>query len=186
MKYLYYAFVALFIYIAGNGIYSQFFKKGARATRLDCQKKVIFFEKLRDKSLIDEAKNALLSKNYDINSSIRKSYYMKSQLFKYVDKNKIDIVLKNKIDTLSTKKLKTDTLKIKYVIWENDKNHPGKKNPKSKLFMGYIVFEFYLKNRLVYESQIDFMDKKGKDIPSRLDCALKAFLSSKELISTTN
>ena len=179
MKYLYYAFIALFIYIAGNGIYTQFLKKSPRADRLECQKNVIFYEGLKNKNLMSQAKKALLSYNYDINSSIVKSKYMPSKLFEYVDKDEIDKILVKKINSLNYEKGKTQKLHIKYEIWENDKDHPGKKNPKSKLFTGYIVFEFYLQNRLVYYSQVDFMDKKGKDIPTRLDCILKAFLTKK-------
>jgi len=177
VKYLYYGFVAFFIYLLASGVQEQFFKETANAKRLDCQKEVVSFEALKDEVLIIEAKKALLSKNYDINSTIEKSEYMKTKLFEFVKKDEIDTILKSKIDKLATQNEKTDKLEIRYNIKENDKLHPGKKSPKSKLFMGYLTFEFYLKNKRVYEFQIDFMQEKGEDIPKRLDCTLKAFLS---------
>ena len=68
---------------------------------------------------------------------------------------------------------------IDYYIYENDKEDKGKKGLKSKLYAGYLLFEFKLNNKLVYKIQTDYMNIDGKDIEERMDCVIKSFLSIK-------
>jgi len=68
---------------------------------------------------------------------------------------------------------------IDYYIYENDKEDKGKKGAKSKLYAGYVLFEFKLDNKLVYKIQTDYMDIDGKDIKERMVCAIDSFLSIK-------
>ena len=65
------------------------------------------------------------------------------------------------------------------LIIYDDPNDPNKKTEKSKLYAGYLVFSFKLKNTLIYKIQIDFIDKKGADISKVLDCAIKSLNSLK-------
>ena len=74
--------------------------------------------------------------------------------------------------TKSNKKLVID-----YFIYENDKDDPGKKTAKSKLYAGYLVFNFLLEGEQVYRLQIDFMDMQGKDIDEKIRCIMKSVLS---------
>ena len=68
---------------------------------------------------------------------------------------------------------------IDYYIYENDKEDKRKKGLKSKLYAGYLLFEFKLNNKLVYKIQTDYMNIDGKDIDERMDCVIKSFLSIK-------
>jgi len=72
MKYVYYALIVMFIYFVGNDIYQQTNKKGARSTRLACQKECKVFEKVYKEDLLEKAKLALKGGNYELDSSIKK------------------------------------------------------------------------------------------------------------------
>ena len=48
---------------------------------------------------------------------------------------------------------------------KEDKN---KKNAKSKLYAGYLVFEFKLDGKIVYKIQTDYMKQDGSDIENRM------------------
>ena len=144
---------ACFVYLIGSSIYTQIQKenKSARSSRISCHKDATVFERL----YIEKEKKAIQKKleegNYTLSSSVLKAVYSKSKLFDFVD--------------------------LDY-IYENDVDDPGKKTAKSKLYAGYIVVKFKNdKNELIYQVQVDFMDKKGADLPQSIKCAIKSFIT---------
>ena len=178
MKYILYAAAAFFLYFIGSDVYHQMTKKGPNSTRIACQEECKVFEKVYDKELVQKTKTALLSGEYELSSRIKKAKFMKSRLFEYVhiedvDQNvREDIAKRRRSGTHSDEKLQID-----YYIYENDKDDPGKKTKKSKLYAGYLYFTFMLNAKKVYVVQIDFMDMQGSDIKKRVDCAIESFLT---------
>lgn len=177
MKYVYGILFIFLVYIIGTSIYEQANKKKARLSRLDCQKEMIIFEKVFNAEALLHVKEAIKGGELTLESSVKKAKYMKTKLFEYVDINDVDTLVKESI--AKHKGAKSDkTLHVKYYIYENDKNDPGKKSPKSKLYAGYIHMTFSVDNIKAYVSQVDFMDMQGKDIKKRLDCAIATLLTA--------
>lgn len=149
----------------------------AKSTRLACHTQSVVFEKVYEPALLKNVREALANHNYTMSSSIEKAQYMKSQLFEYVDINTVDQIVINEIEAYRTdEKKKTETVKLNYFIYENDKNDPGKKTKKSKLYAGYLKFEIVYGGKRVYAIQIDFMDMQGEDIPQRVNCTIKSIM----------
>jgi hypothetical protein len=165
----------------GQAIYTQVQKsnKSARAMRIECQKQSITYERVYIKKDIKLAQKLLQNGNVKFSSSVEKAHYAKSRLFEYVKLEDMDKVLKNVLKQYMTKQVIEDkNLNIFYYIYENDVKDPGKKTPKSKLYAGYVVFRFYNQTEdLIYQVQLDFMDKKGADLPQRIKCAIKSFMT---------
>lgn len=150
----------------------------AKSTRLPCHTQVVVFEKIYDHILLQEAKKVLEYQNFTLDSSIEKAHYMQSQLFEYVDINMVDQSVNDAIASYQTTNMQNnEPVNIKYFIYENDKNDPGKKTQKSKLYAGYLKFDVIYKKKRVYTVQIDFMNLQGKDIPQRVDCAIKSIMT---------
>ena len=156
-------------------------KTSARSSRLACHTQSVVFEKTYEPVLLSKVTEALKTQNYTISSSIKKAQYMKSRLFEYVDIKNVDQAVKDEIDSYHTGGQKRDeAVKINYLIYENDKNDPGKKTQKSKLYAGYLKFEVIYKDKKVYAIQIDFMDMHGKDIPQRVNCAIRSIIKERK------
>jgi len=150
----------------------------AKSTRLPCHTQVVLFEKVYDPSVLESVQHALEEQNYTIESTIKKAHYMKSQLFEYVDIKKVDQDVKDAIASYQTANIgNSEPVTIKYLIYENDKKDPGKKTQKSKLYAGYMKFDVVYKKKRVYAVQIDFMDMEGKDIPQRVNCAIRSIMT---------
>lgn len=163
----------------GYGIYDNLHKtQTKKEKRIPCQKKTITFENISNKTLIPEAISLLQSNNYEIISRIELSKYMESKILNFISKDKADNFL-NKSIKKYIKKEKTSQKKllIDYYIYENDKEDKGKKSKKAKLYAGYLVFEFKLDNRLIYKIQSDYMKMDTSDIPERMDCIIKSFIT---------
>ena len=152
-------------------------KTSPKALRLECQRQNVSFERGFDDKFIITAQQQLEEGNFKFTSYVEKAQYSLSKLFDYVKLEDMDKITENELKSYTkTLKLKDDKLKIVYYIYENDINDPGKKTKKSKLYAGYVVYKFYNnKNKLIYQSQIDFMDKQGKDLPKSMKCAIKSF-----------
>lgn len=149
--------------------------------RVECQKKTITFEKIANKNLAKDAIKALETDNYIIKSRIEQSVYMKSSILNYITKEKSDVLLKSTISKyIKDKKVAEKKLTIDYYILENDKEDKGKKGPKAKLYAGYLVFEFLYDGKLIYKIQTDYMKSDTSDIPERMDCVIKSFISLKK------
>lgn len=170
----------LLILFVTFAVFEELNKFDPKQKRLECQEKTITFEKIEFEHPIWETNNLIETNNFIVKSNIEYSKYMPSHLINILDVNKSDEILNKvlkkyiKSNTQNDKKLLID-----YYIYENDKEDKGKKGAKSKLYDGYLVFEFKLDNHLVYKIQTDYMDKDAKDIEERMDCAIESFLSIK-------
>lgn len=148
--------------------------------RVSCQEKTITFENIANKSLIHTAIDLLKSANYEIISRIELSQYMQSEILNYISKEQADKFLINAITTyINENKVSDKKLIIDYYIYENDKEDKGKKSKKAKLYAGYLVFEFKLENQLIYKIQTDYMKIDTSDIPDRMNCIIKSFITIK-------
>ncbi len=153
--------------------------QSAKTKRVECQTKTTTFEKIFIEEPIKEAILALKNGNYEINSSIEYSKYMKSHLIDILTKEQSDKILQNIINKYLTteQKLEDKKLSINYYIYENDKADTGKKNSEAKKYAGYLMFDFKYDKKLVYRIQIDYMDLDAKDLEDRMDCVINSFLS---------
>ena len=175
-------FVAVFLFtMLGSSIYDQIVnsatQKSGKAQRLPCHKSKTSFERGFDDNFIKIAQKQLETGNVKFSSYVEKATYVPSKLFNYVKLSDINKITQMELDSYIVKKEPNDDkLKISYYIYENDVGDPGKKTKKSKLYAGYVVYKFYNKNnKLIYQSQIDFMDKQGTDIAQSVKCAIKSF-----------
>ncbi len=148
-----------------------------KAKRIPCHKLCTAFERGFGDEFIKIAQEELESGNFTFSSRVEKATFAPSKLFNYVKLSDIDAITQIELESyLVEKKLTDEKLKIKYYIYENDVGDPGKKTKKSKLYAGYVVYKFYNKNnKLIYQSQIDFMNRQGTDIAQSVKCAIKSF-----------
>jgi len=167
------------LFFFGYGIYDNLNKiQTKKEKRIPCQKETITFENISNKTLIPEAISLLQSNNYEIISRIELSKYMKSKILNFISKEKADNFLNKSIKKhIKREKTSQKKLLINYYIYENDKEDKGKKSNKAKLYAGYLVFEFKLDNRLIYKIQSDYMKMDTSDIPERMDCIIKSFIT---------
>ncbi len=177
-------FIIVFIVVfIGIEIYTQVTKEkvSSKAKRLPCQAKVTSFERMYDIKELQKTRELLQTGNYIIKSGIDKSKYMESTLFNFVNIDLITSKLQNKLEKLViNKNITDDKITISYKIYENDVDDPKKKSDNCKLFRGYVVLKVLNQNnKNIYQAQIDFMDREGKDISSTLDCAMESFLTYK-------
>ena len=177
-KYIWAILSFVFIYVVGDAILTEV-NKSAKTTRLECQKRAITFERIYIEKDIKFAQKLLNNGSVKFTSSVQKAHYSKSKLFEYVKLEDMDTVLKNALKQYVKEKTGEEkTLNISYYIYENDIKDPGKKTEKSKLYAGYVVFRFYnQKKEPIYQIQLDFIDKKGVDLPQRIKCAIKSFMT---------
>jgi hypothetical protein len=170
----------IIVALLGKSIYNQVNKPSmsAKASRLQCQKDATTFERVLLKDKVEDLKNSIYSNSIKIDIQTQKARYMQSELFDYVDPSKIKTQLRSIIKSNfdKSKTTKQDVV-LEVLIYENDKKDPGKKTKKSKLYAGYLVFDFKIQHATVYKIQIDFMDLKGADIEKRLSCAIKSALT---------
>ena len=180
MKYFWYAVIIIIGLVLGQGIIEKmsFSKKSASSKRLQCQTKSTTFERVIRPELIPLLQSALENEDYTLNIDIEKSKYMVSRLFHFVDPNKVQEQIETKIKTYNKDKkdLKED-ITINVLIYENDKEDPGKKTEKAKTYAGYLVFSCKVNNQLAYKIQIDFMDIEGLDIPHKISCAIDSIMT---------
>jgi len=174
--------VVLFaVFVVINSLYEQIQKdnKSAKSTRILCQKNVTVFERIYDDKKVEILQKKLSAGNYILSSSVQKAVYSKSKLFDYVNLIDMDKITIEMIESyVKDRELSDAKLKISYYIYENDIKDPGKKTEKSKLYAGYVVFRFSDdKDELIYQVQIDFMDKQGIDLPQSIKCAIKSFIT---------
>ena len=151
--------------------------ESGKAKRLLCQQQMTSFERGFGDEFIKKAQQQLESGNYKFSSYIEKATYAPSKLFDFIKLADMDKVTANLLKAnIKTNKPNDEKLRISYYIYENDIGDPGKKTKKSKLYAGYVVYKFYNKNnKLIYQSQIDFMNKQGDDVPASIQCAIESF-----------
>jgi hypothetical protein len=170
-------FLIIFVCFA---VYQQA-NKNVKIKRLECQSRTTTFEKIFVEEPVLEAINLLKNNSYTIDSSIKYSKYMKSNLINILTKEQTDESLKKVIDKYINSidnQIKNDKkLLIDYYIYENDKEDIGKKNKDAKEYAGYLMFEFKYDNNLIYKIQTDYMDINGSDIEERMDCVINSFIA---------
>ncbi|WP_320033796.1 hypothetical protein [Halarcobacter sp.] len=181
MNKIYYILIAAVLVFFGYGIIT---KKDndplKKEKRVPCQKTTTTFEKIANKNLANKAIKLLESGNFIIKSRIEQAQYMESKILNYIDIKKADEILLSTLEKYQKKKISYDEkLIIDYYILENDKEDIGKKGTKCKLYAGYLVFEFKLENKLIYKIQTDYMQMDTSDIPERMDCVIKSFITLK-------
>ena len=173
-------FIIIFVIIS-NEVFKQATKKphSAKASRLQCQKKAVTFEKVLKPKLIKILQQTLKSGDFKIIVLADKAKYMKSVMFNFVDIKKVEDDFKSKIESYDTtiKKEKSGDIFVDMMIYENDKKDPGKKTARSKLYAGYIEVTFKVNKKNVYKIQTDFMSLKGADISQRISCIVKSVMS---------
>ena len=148
--------------------------------RLACQETTTTFEKIDFENPIWETNNLIETNNFIVKSDIEYSKYMPSHLKDILTVTQADEMLNSILkEHIKSNIANEKKLIIDYYIYENDKEDKGKKGAKSKLYAGYILFEYKLDNKLVYKIQTDYMDIDGKDIKERMVCAIDSFLSIK-------
>jgi len=181
MKYIYTILAIVILYFVGNDIYKQNTKKvaGAKSTRLACHKTSKVFERTYDTELLKKAQEAVLAGEYELTSRIKEAKFMETKMFKYVQLEKVDQMVKDAI----TKRKQADAkaegkVAIDYYIYENDKADPGKKTKKSKLYAGFLRFIMTYNGKKFYSIQADFMNLEGKDIPKSVECAIETFVTA--------
>ncbi len=174
-KYIYIVSILFIIGIIVQSAYQATNKKSAKSSRIECHKKTTVFERIMEDKL-KPLKDEIFQGNYTLNIEKEEAKYMQTKLFSYVD---IQKVKEQFIDILGVRPNGSKKSVIDVLVYENDKEDPGKKTAKSKQYAGYLVFSFKYENRLVYKLQIDFMDHQGKDIIKVLDCAKRSFESIK-------
>ena len=166
---------AVFFYILATDVMNQ---KSAKTARLECHIRSTTFEYVYKKELVKTMKDAIQSGNVEIKSKFKLSEYMPTQLENHISLEQVDAMIQKQIDShKDTTKNSAKKLLIDYFIYENDKEDPGKKTAKSKLYAGYLVFHFLLEGEKVYRIQIDFMDLQGKDIEEKVACAITSVLT---------
>ena len=178
MKYIYTILAIIIIYFVGNDIYKQNTKTagGGKSTRLACHKTCKVFERTYDVELLKKAQKTVRAGEYELTSRIKEAKFMETKMFKYVQLEKVDQMVKDTIAKRKQADARGDgKVAIDYYIYENDKADPGKKTKKSKLYAGYLRFTMTYNGKKVYSVQTDFMSLEGKDIPKSVDCAIESF-----------
>jgi len=171
-KYLYIVIALGLIVGISKSIYDEVNKKSAKSTRLECHKYATVFERVLKKDLINKFQEEFLKGKVSLSIDIEKAKYMESKLFEHIDIKKLKAHFEREIGIVKSKENYPISLDI--IVYENDKNDPGKKTKKSKLYAGYLVLSAKVDNTLVYKLQIDFLDEEGKDIARVSSCAIES------------
>ena len=174
MKRIIYLALAVVVFGAiGKGIYDQSNKKGAKATRLTCHSKSVVFERLYMPEKLKNLQNRLLSEKPTLTFQTLPSTFMPTKLFEYLSSKDVANYTYKALGMENANTVAED-FKIAITIYENDKLDPKKKTPEAKLYAGYLVYDFYLKNELVYKIQVDFMNMQASDVEERVACAIES------------
>ncbi|QOG11901.1 hypothetical protein [Arcobacter sp. FWKO B] len=166
-------FIIGLVVIVAQSIYQQLNKKVAKSSRIECHKNVTVFERVYNNEKINAIQEFIKDGTFEISLKAEPSKYMKSQLFNYVDSQAVKEYIQNSFGLTTL----DNALKINVLLYENDKEDPGKKSAEAKMYAGYLMFDFYLENEMIYKVQIDFMDMQGNDINKTIDCIKQSILS---------
>ncbi|AHJ14045.1 hypothetical protein [Sulfurospirillum multivorans] len=161
------------VLVLGSAIYKQITKPKATAQRIACHQEVVVFEKIYHTDRVEALKEQLKTERIHLLFSIQPSRYTPTQLFNYVDTE----ALQEKIVKRFGEEEEKSDLVLSVLLYENDLLDPGKKTKDAKKYAGYLVFAFHLQGELIYKIQIDFMDRKGGDIASKIECAYASVTS---------
>lgn len=180
-KFIYPILLLVISYLVVGSIYDEITKDKTpgKAKRLECQKKVTTFEKSFDINELFLAQKQVESEKIAFQSHIEKPLYSPSVIEEYITLEQSDGIFQNALDSYFKAKNSIDNrYKFAYYIYENDKNNPGKKNKKSTLYAGYVVFDVKNdKNQTIYKVQIDFMEHNKNSIEQSLKCTVESFMT---------
>jgi hypothetical protein len=182
VKIITYIIVSCFVLFFAYGLY-KYTNRNCNLKELPCHKEVVVFDKIYKEKLISTLIKQIEAGHYTLKTTAQKAVYTKSDLFEYITVDGVDEIVHEALDGYKNNDSNEEdkSLHVNVLIYENDKNDPGKKNQQAKVYRGYLVFSFLLENTLVYKVQIDFMDYKGQDIPKRVSCALQTLLNYKKV-----
>lgn len=164
----------VFVAAIASSLYSYLNPKKAKSERLECFGGVVVFERIYSSELLDAIKNQVASGEFAVEMRVQKSEYAESKLFDFVDADAV----KADFMKVFNHKADSDKAKIEVLIYENDILDPRKKTAEALIYAGYIRAKFLYENQLIYQFQIDFMDKEGKDIPKTVSCIKEAFTTA--------
>ena len=151
--------------------------KSSKSKRVECQTKTTTFEKIFMDKPVKESIELLKKGNYQVDSNIEYSKYMKSNLINLLTKEKADELLKEVLAKyIPTNNKSNNNLLIQYYIYENDKEDTNKKNAEAKSYAGYLMFEFKYNNELIYKIQTDYKNIDASDVQERMDCVINSFI----------
>ncbi|WP_051906916.1 MULTISPECIES: hypothetical protein [unclassified Sulfurospirillum] len=131
------------------------------------------FEKIYQAALVEALKERLRDERIHLLFFTQPSRYTPTALFNYVDTEALQEKIRKRFGEEDAK----SALVLSVLLYENDLLDPGKKTQDAKKYAGYLVFAFELDGELIYKIQIDFMDKKGGDIASKIECAYASVTS---------
>ena len=173
--------IVFFSYFIGDGIYSEINKDKipGKAKRLECHQNVTVFERSYSTDDLKYAQNLIIQGDDSFTSHIEKAVYSNSVLFNYISLDTTDKIFRKKLKNyIQSNEENKKMYQVSYYIYENDKNDPGKKTKKSKLYAGYVVLEVKnMNNKSIYKVQIDFMDNKDSDIKNCIECAVESLMT---------
>ena len=177
---IFYLIVAILAFFVIEAIYSQFNKKSAKSTSLACHKNITVFERIYLNEELENAKQSIKARNFQYAIKLQPSIYMQTKLFDYIKKEDIETIFTSELNKEeNVLKEETKNVIIDILVYENDKKDPGKKTAKSKLYAGYLVISIWQNEKQIYRVQVDFLEDKGEDIPSRIKCAIETIFSAK-------
>lgn len=176
MKYIITLLVTVVLAFMASTLFMKISKKSPKSHRISCHKSTTTFEKVIDKNGLKGLQNALKDGDFSLHATPLPSKYMPSQLFLHVN---VEDIKREFLALFPEPKGGKKDANIEIFVYENDKLDPKKKTKKSKLYEGYLLFNFSYKDRLIYKLQLDFYEKNGKDIAPLLGCAKESVWSIK-------
>lgn len=141
-------------------------------SNLPCQQQSVTYDKVIHSSLLKKAQTLLDSGAYVLDGGIIKPRFGKSYFAKLITMNETDDYFKQAIAI--EPKDKNYVLKIRYELFENDKNDPRKKESQKK-YAGDLLSIFRINDQVVFrmKTRINTFDKQ--EIKERIQCSVKAF-----------
>lgn len=172
MRLFYPVTIVIFLLFTSNAIIHHLNPKSAKSKRLACHQQSTTFERLYAPREIKELKEHLAKGDFKFKIHIAKSHYMSTRIDSYMSLAQFENILSQIMGKANGEKVLIDVL-----LYENDKDDPKKKTDKAKLYEGYVQVSYYMDQKRIYTVQIDYMDREGKDISKRLECAKRSLES---------
>ncbi len=154
-------------YIAPN---TQISKKN-KITKLACQNNIYSYSKVFKQKLLNKAVIALQKAYYKLDGSYIKSLNKKSSIEQIVSISELSKMYENAIG-IKAKINITKSLKINYVIIENDKKS-SHKNYKMKA--GSLMTSFKANNIEIFKFYIDIKFLYKEEIKNKIKCTIEVF-----------
>lgn len=141
-------------------------------SNLECQKQSPTYDKVIQPSLLKKAHTLLTSGAYVLDGGIIKPRFGKSYFSSLLDIDQTDEYFKNAINI--PQKQKNYVLKIRYELFENDKNDPRKKE-EDKMYAGDLMSIFRINDKVIFKMKTRIKEYNKEEIKERIQCSVKAF-----------